>query len=711
MKTKAYIILSVMFSIISTTVNAEVVVCGEKEYTRLEQHGNGGYITDDSPGNGSTRVLTAHPKAGYQFAEWVVSGVHYSENPLTFNFGAKRANVSLSAYFVKSNAYVDGWNGDNIYIRSKSTDLHDGSDQGYCRIYANGERIVEDESANEKIDFGYWRIDCRELMRNNAHAGQKLHIVFYDDCSQISGVIDTIVPTIISRNMLASSLSFPAGSNVNVLPGVTLTIDENTAIDAELVIHPGGKVVVRNEAVLTVNGLSMQGNAINKQWAQLVANGGIINRNNNIVNYDYTLDWNYWYPFAVPYEVDCSKIRSLVHGGTAFFTIWRYNSAKRSMGKYAWELFDDLAPGAKLESGKGYIIWAEPTKWNGQYQDKQPIVVRFPMKADLTQGEGLRTAKVTYVEDTVSEAERNWNLIGNPCLADYKPAYKGGGIGQTLVQLDNGENAHDIADLNYTVYSENGFLSYAQKMTTDVTIHPFNCYFIQIEFDAEVAFVRNDRAQHAPRRSANMYNDSDDDGDVKVAITLTQGQHTDRTTMIYGDNYTSAYDMNADLAKMFGFTSKETKKESPMTLYTLSAGQQMAYQAVSKESMPNAVPVGYRDVKTTPATFSFDESKYDRSGLVAVWLNDTHTGSIVNLLEEDYSFMPENASEEGRFYLSVVPMMVTNVTTGIEQTTDNSDEQLIYYDVMGRRVQGNYYPQNSIYVILDAQGNSQKVMR
>ena len=707
MKTRVYILLGVMFSLVSTHVLADVVVCGEKDFTRLEQHGSGGYITDDTPGNGSTRILTARPSEDYKFAEWVVSGVHYAENPLTFNFGVKRANVSLSAYFVKSNAYIASWSAENIYIRSKSTDLYDGSDRGYFRMYANGERIMEDNSSNESIDLGYWKIDSRELMHDNAHAGESLHIVFYDDCGQISGVADGVVPVVIAGNMNASSLTIPNGVDVYVPDGTTLTIDQNTTINATLEIQAGGKVVVPAGVTLTVNGLTMQGSALERKWSQLVANGSIINRDNNIINYDYTLDWDAWYPFAVPYEVDCSKIRSKVHGGIAYFTIYQYNTAKRASGKYAWELYDDTAPGAKLESGKGYIIWAEPTQWNGQYQAKVPTVVRFPMNADLTEGEGLRTAKITYTENAVTEAQKNWNLIGNPCLADYTPQEKGGGIGQSLIPLGNGEYAHDIADLNYAVYSETGFLSYNQEYTTDITMHPFNCYFIQAEFDAEIAFVRSDRAQHAPRRVPGVINVTDEDQDVKVCVKMKQGNKFDRTTLIYGDAYTSAYDMNADLSKMFGIGSKT--KEIPMSFYSLSNGQELGYMAVPKDAMSNAIPLGYRDAKLAETTISFDEERCSREGLIAVWLNDTKTNLSTNLLEEDYTFVPESAQEEGRFYISITPVMTPTVATGIEQVSN--DDQLIYYDVLGRKVQGNSYNQNSVYVVIDAQGNSQKVIR
>ena len=700
MKTRVYILISVLFSILSTRVYADVVTIGEKEFTRMEQHGEGGYITDDSPGNGATRVLTARPAEGYKFAEWVGAiGTRYADNPLTINVGIHRSNMSLSAYFVRSNAYVDTWSADYIYLRSKSTDLFDESEHGYFRTYANGERVSEDNSLVEPVDFGYWRMEGRELLHDNAHAGERLHIVFYDDCSQISGVLDTIIPVIIANDCLASTISFPAGADVHVLPGATLTFDADATISGTLDIHAGGKAVVSTGKTLTVNGLTMQGDGLEKEWAQLVANGSIINNNGNIINYDYKLDWNLWYPLAVPYDVVCADIRSRVTGDICFFTIEEYNTGKRATGRKAFEEFHDTEAGAMLKAGKGYVIWGEPTQWNGQWQAGQATVIRFPMVADLTDGENLKTVDVVYTEDAISAAHKNWNLIGNPCLADYNPVYKGDGLHAHDVDLGNGEHAHDIADINYVVYSTDGFQSYEQDMTTNLPMQPFNCYFVQTEFDLPLAFLRSDRAQRAPRRAPG---ESDYVNEVmKVGVTMTQGKRTDHAGMLYGDQYTSEYELNADLSKMFG-------SKQPMTVYSLASdGEPLAYQAVPKDMMEQAIPMGFRNAATTTATIAFDDRRYDRDGLVAVYLNDIVTGSVVNLLEQDYEFTPQSAQEDGRLYISIMPKKETAVTTDNEMVYDDNQE-LMVYDVMGRRIHNASGQPIGVYLMVDAQGNVKK---
>lgn len=114
----------------------------------------------------------------------------------------------------------------------------------------------------------------------------------------------------------------------------------------------------------------------------------------------------------------------------------------------------------------------------------------------------------------------------------------------------------------------------------------------------------------------------------------------------------------------------------------------LAYQALPTEAVSRPTPLGYRQAGTGQMRFSFDDSRYDRNLLDALWLTDMVTGQTVNLLLEDYTFMPEAAQDDSRFYLSCERRKVVEVTTDVEQT--NLQHTVIrIYDMFGREMQGN----------------------
>ena len=697
-----HILVIIIFSVISENVYSNIVVIDGQDYNCVEQHGNGGHIADVTPGNGTTRVLMAYPESGYKFAEWVGSmGTRYAVNPIIINFGANRSNVSLSAYFVNSDMFIDMWDSDTVFIRSKSTDISDGSEFAFFRAYINGERVVCDNNLIETIDYGYWKMTAKKLLTENIHTGEKLHVVFYDDCSQISGVIDTIIPAIIQGNCNSNDITYPFNSDVHILNDAVLTISDNTYIHGVLNIHAGGKVIVPYGVTLTVDGLIMNGDGIDRKWAQLIVDGSLINNNSNILNYDYKLDWNLWYPLSVPYDVACADIHSRIHGNTAYFTIMEYNTIKRAQGKSGFEVFNDTIEGAILESGKGYVVWGEPTQWNGQWQIAQPTVIRFPMIADLTQGEGTKIVKTVYTENA-KPINKNWNLIGNPCLAEYTPSHKGDGIANYVIELNDGEYAHDIADINYLVYSEDGFRSYEQDIMTYKTMQPFNSYFTQTEFNTPLAFVKNDRARQKPRRVAED-STSIDNKEYRIGVLMRQEDRVDRIGLLYSDYYSDEYEINFDLLKMFG------EKQSAC-IYSLMGfdNEPLAYQAIHKNKLNESIPIGYRNLKTTSTAISFDDARYSREKLNAVWLHDIVTGDVVNLLEEDYEFTPQTSHEDGRLYINVEVHNEQIITTEINNV-NNSNNVVMMFDMLGNRV--NNKQKHGVYVVVDNQNNAIKIVK
>ena len=681
------------------------------DYTKYEMNSPKGSISAvQDPSNHCDWKLTATPAMGYKFAYWQnIYGSKIHENPVTLSIDLSRQSTLLQAMFVRSNAYLYEWRGDSVCFATDSTDIFGGSGAGYVSVCINNgvhDFETEGDAGLHQHDPGLWRKETSGIHDGNKYAGMSLHYVFFDDCDKPTAVIDTIVPVMIAGDSLASEVNFHTDTitDVQVFNGAVLTIDANTTISGTLDIHAGGKVVVQSGVTLTVNGIIMRGNGKKKLWPQLIVNGSITNNNSNIIYYDYTLDATEYYPLAVPYDVNCSEITNRLTGRAASFEVNQYNTSERAAGNTGWEVFNDAAVGAKLIAGKGYSIYAVPRKWKKQRQAR--AVVRFPMVANLSAApEAEKTIAVNYSSDeSGKQVDRNWNLIGNPYLADFTVSATGDTTKLLAGYYDwDSENSRfelqeSAGAVRYITYSNDGFRSYEQTRIKGFRMKSFNCYFTQTIAGDGLLFAKSDRAQMAPRRRAAAQYTTQE---IEVGITLTQGEQVDHTGLLYGD-YTDAYEVNADLAKQFG-------QLQPMSLYSLNNGQPLAYQALAMDDISRSVPLGYRKADNAPMTFAWDED-YDRSEIEEVWLTDMVTGENTNLLLEPYTCTPSLEQADQRFYINIVPKNTKNITTSIDETFSPEDVVRVI-DMLGRDVPlaPSELP-NGVYVLINANGQSKKVM-
>ena len=678
-------------------------------YTLFSGDGKGNTVSAvQDPDNHCIWTLTPTPAVGYKFAYWQnFHGGEAHENPFVIRVNPSQAAVYWQAIFVKSNVYVYEWAGDSVIFRSDSTDIFSGADGAYAHICIEGEHIYSSNRNFFATDYGVWSKQTSGIADGNKYAGKHLHEVLFDDCDHPVAVVDTIVPLMIAGDSLASEISsFPANTDVQVFNGKSLTIDANTTIDGILDIHAGGKVVVSAGARLKAKGIIMRSDALEDLWPQLVVNGSITNLSNgNItINYDYTLDQHSYYPLTVPYDVVCSDI-TLPMTGQASFQVRFYDGAARAAGNNGWTVYDDAADGARLTAGKGYIMYAVPRKWKGHKQSK--AVVRFPMVVDLSAGEPQKSVAVYYDDVAGEQTNKNWNFIGNPYLSDFTVSATAdtAKLVPGYYVWNEGTGKYDLTplaghpDVRYITYSDDGYRSYKQDRIKGFTLQAFHSYFTQTQAECDaLTFAKADRASSAPARrvAANKAVE-----DLEFGITLTQGSFSDHTGMLYGD-YTDAYEINADLAKQFG-------SSQPMSLYTLSGSQALAYQAVSMEALEEAIPLGYRNASVAEATFAFDDTRYNRNGLEGVWLTDNYTGAVVNLLDEDYTFTPNEAQEDNRFYLTAKQKYQPQTPTDIDETV--TETKIIHiYDMLGREMRNTDLLPRGVYVLVDSSGNSKRVI-
>ena len=219
---------------------------------------------------------------------------------------------------------------------------------------------------------------------------------------------------------------------------------------------------------------------------------------------------------------------------------------------------------------------------------------------------------------------------------------------------------------------------------------------MQAESAGTLTFTLTDRAQNSPGRKVQRDKVQSTNDEVAFGVLLRSGVRADRTGLLYGEAFTGAYELNADLVKMFG-------EGTAMTVYTLSQGEPRAFNALPMSTIRHAVPVGYRNAPKGELTFAFDAERYGTDGLQAVMLVDNETGKVTDLLEEDYTFTNRETGSDSRFVLYGVPAPKSSeIATGLTPTFGGDGREVAngIYDLLGRRVHGAILPPG-VYIVVE----------
>lgn len=627
----------------------------------------GGVIEIDSVDE-CTYSLTAVPKNGYKFAYFKDLGSIYFEDSVTLNIDTTIQNYVYEATFVRDNSFIYKWLDDSIIIRTDTTDLlSECNNSGWSYTLVDGEKRMTDEDERiTKLDWGIWKSDVSELINRNEYAGLPLHMIIHNHCNKPSAVIDTIIPVVVHDTMYAHTMKFPSTphTDLQVLEDAVLYVDSTVTISGILDVHEGGKVVIDKDRTLTAQGIILRGDGTTKKWAQLLIKGEIINISEPLIYYDYTLNSSEYYPLSLPDTVTHSSIVSSITGTSTYYTSFWYNTELRNTHHTGWEAVD-----SDYMLGNGYIIYSPVNRWKNNVNFKQKTnIIRYPIRVWLsneTQNKSIHVVGETHTD--ILPSDRNWNLIGNPYISDYKVGYEDGVVSAIW---------HNDKTLQYITYSNDGYLTYEQDLLEGFVIKPFNSYFIQVENSEDITFERENLVYYyLPKKESSR-------SELRTGITLTQENRTEHIGLLYGD-YTDEYEINADLAKMFGSTPV-------MYAYSLANREALAFQAVSIDSL-YSIPVGYRNASTSAMKFAFDSERYTNTRLSAIWLYDSKLNEHINLLKENYEFNPYSSNEDTRFYVTVE----FDISVDLDYTSESSEG--LVFDVLGRRMSNT--PNKGMYVL------------
>ncbi|NCB96654.1 MAG: hypothetical protein EOM35_09475 [Negativicutes bacterium] len=332
-----------------------------------------------------------------------------------------------------------------------------------------------------------------------------------------------------------------------------------------------------------------------------------------------------------------------------------------------------------LEAGRGYII---------QISSDYKKYVRFPMiaEATFTEKNTAKTLDVTqYGELQASSGvlgynNVGWNLVGNPYISYFtsavpeEPEDPGiDGVNNGTVELGGyymrnpgGFNENTWTRLHtsniYVTIPNSNNVGYTQELASNTQLDPFISFFVQAQATGTLTFATTSRESSPSLVAASAKRTNETN---TVALNLTVGSETDRTTILLDNYHTNSYEVGADLLKWKGSWNKLP--------YFYSFGGDntpLAFNAINYDEAKSTIPVAFY-MPTTGAryTFSIDRSRSNLEELEHVYL--LRNGSIVaDLLFADYTNTNLSRTQENKqFAISI--QRAAEVVTPVNPTEDD----------------------------------------
>ena len=554
-------------------------------------------------------------------------------------------------------------------------------------------------------DANQYEITGLPLMENPAKA---LTLEFVVADATHTG-IHTIPVMLSGGDHSISTLAIDKGiynyTDLVVRDDATLTVDgaantDNTFYD--ITIYPTAKISVPEGKQLSVHSLTFFGGiddiydgekyTTNKYGVPQLSLKGTLGKTVKTIDYIMRVDLEQMYQMGVPYDVNLGEITywdgtSIELGSQLYVSAYDGQArANRESKTWIWET--DFAEKV-LKPGIGYTISAEPQVEGDTYS-----ILRMPMKNNIASGntEAEKSVNVVAYDNqkdvTITDNHKGWNYLSNP----YMAAISGAEADSKLVVgylRETGTGPWEWVNdtYRYVTIPHNDGEDYYQQKFSDATLLPFKSFFLQIATNGELSFALASR-QALPARLLQQENAP---REVEFEILLANDTRSDNMGLLIGEDYTPAYEINADLEKMIG----------SMSVYTIYNGYNLAYNALSPINAQEQIPIGYVVPDVGEYTFKLDENA-DVENIEHIYLNDLDMNVITDLLEDEYTFYASEKKNEARFVINVIMRseQEDDTPTRLEELDINTNHAIkffyqdklyilrngIIYDAMGKQV-------------------------
>ena len=564
------------------------------------------------------------------------------------------------------------------------------------------------------IDHAVYSLSTADLTTTT---NQPLIITIKDDADAIIGAVKLTIPAIVATDKSSTALGVTKenakATNIVILDGATLTAGITKYTYNDVVVYPGGNLVIDTDGKLGMYTLTLRAGSswgaaeYEHKYPQFLLKGDYSNSSGQI-NLDYVTTQDYYYPLSVPEKVTIDDIKypmdiygsNVDKANTGSFRLKYYDGKQRvkqgSQYGTGWVVVDENTI-TTLTPNQGYAIWGIPKKINGTRQTYG--IHRIPMKIAAgtlatNEKENAEVEITAHGDASTPPNDRGWNYLGNPYLAglgtnDDTDVQMGLLVQEMIDGKWTGGWVNNGEQVRYVTLTKD-CQNFEALPVSEATILPFTTFFVQAAQTGAIA-LNAPTAVAAPasvvaRRYAAQQEAAKE---ITTGIILTGNDQTDRTGLLIADNFTEEYDFNADLSKF---------ENSGINLYTIGKTGNLAYMAINQALAEQPIPVGY----TAPAeglyTIAFDEDRYNVTDISALYLIDYDSNEKTNLLHTDYSFVTAAGTNNQRFALQVA--FAPENATNIEWVGDAT----VQVGVEGNTLMLNNLPTDAAVHVFDALG-------
>lgn len=274
---------------------------------------------------------------------------------------------------------------------------------------------------------------------------------------------------------------------------------------------------------------------------------------------------------------------------------------------------DIISTSEALTPAKGYALWGDASGFTAQYN-------------------GLLNTGIQSAELTRSSTGDNsgWNLVGNPYPSsiDWDAA-----AGWTKTNLNNAIYIEN--DGAWAIYNNGVGVPYSNSTKY---VAPGQGFFVNVKDDGSTTGslgMNNDVRVHNPstffkNAVTNM-----------VRLQVSGNGYTDEAVVRFLPEATAGFDGDYDAYKLFGDLAESAQ------LYLLGSSELAINALPETKTVPVGMRVGVGGVYTIAAT--------EVNGIPAIFLEDTKTGLITDLLKDSCSFSFSPGEKEQRFVLHFAP--------------------------------------------------------
>ena len=376
---------------------------------------------------------------------------------------------------------------------------------------------------------------------------------------------------------------------------------------------------IKNNGALTVNGkdnqnageVTVKGDG-NSSAGTLITDGNLDAKK---LRFDITVNANQWYFFSFPFDINLADIKT-----PGKYVFRKYNGSLRAdQGTGGW--VDLASDETTLKQGVGYIF---------QTAQSGNLTLRVT-KEKFGKLDANNIVKDLSSYPSADEQNASWNFIGNPQISYMDAASLGYDAPITYWNGDSYEAVRPGDD--------------------EFALQPFQAFFVQkpvdvsnIEFKAEDRITKSESINKQNNARARRIGRGINPDRLLINLTLSDGNHTDKTRVVFNDKKSQAYELDCDAAKFAAIN------DAPQ-FYTIEA--KAGNLAINERPM-GSVKLGFAAKKA--GNFTISAKRMDQPML----LQDNQTGATYDLTEGDYQFASNAGTFENRFVL--VP---SRGTTGI----------------------------------------------